>query len=470
MFTARFGRAAALPAKTSPQSELVQPRKTPTNNIAMIKVGDPNCILNINYFVIYIALTPEEREHYGDKLSGLNRLKALTRGLYKYKVVTKSKSPHNRLPDYIKDELCKHNVYVRIIDDRHGESCYGFESLDLTLDRETLCKQLQKFVVEVCTQNILQLNRIYSGQTETAVVAKRKFRALGVSTEQLRDARAEFNDRFNAEPEAASDRLVGSALGDGSNAIDVSMQGRSKPERCTKVTATITRVPTGRLRRNASSPRTKIGIRFDVDGQTVYVPCGDVRQMTLFAAILLAKKEDKDISRSDFRYNELRNPLTSPKMQHICKVYTAMSYFCSPDREVPFKEWLEKIGGSGNSRGKCHGIDDAKSKINKAIKEAFISTNANGCDYCRVKTQTASSGQSSHYTVGIRRADISFDPDVQERFDAYEAANPTCVTVRIKAGLRVGSSPSMRPRKVVESAINDNDQLLFSAMSNALQE
>lgn len=376
----------------------------------MIKINDKRRLLNLNPTVIYLMLTPEEHQAYGEEISTLNDDASLTKGLFHFDIVEKGDAPYAQLPEEMVRATRQCNVFVRLINSIHGIFCYGLELVDLEAGFEQLTAQLKTFVEATCNENIMQLDILAPRSSAMSVQAKNYYKAhklftevfecaLNLDTDDLIEARQAIEKASNSYDAQTSHDLMQGAIDNRLSAkVEKERLERESPEVRPEIMVEIKRnVYTGRMLKSGEAKKD-MGIEITINGEPPIPVCftsmGGKHLTFLYLTLLMAIKEGKSLRRSDFKEGDNRDTL-----QWLREKYALFLF------ETPFSDFLKKA----SLHGPTALINDAKSKINKALWSILADEHKEAYHYLCIYTKDARK-PSSKYEVRLDDNQIKISP------------------------------------------------------------
>ena len=378
----------------------------------MIVIDDRNLTLDLNLLDIYLMLTAEEQEQWGEKLKGLNTYRSMTRGIFRFVVVEKGDAPYNLLPVEMTRAVRDCNVLVRFVNSIHFCNCYGLDWVDFSMDAEGVRRELRGIVDEVCRKNIDQLDILRNRPTSSAESAYIRYARHNMVQETFEKAlKGEIIPKeqvptgligtLRALDARESQRLVHDILNYAPTESDDSMaEERHMPVNCANVEVTIKKVKTGKQISNGTE-KVAWGVALNIEGDVIEIPCPQKDQIMLYAAVLLAYKTGMDLTRRDFTDNA-----KTVKRIWLKKLFGAFGF------DGDFNHWFEMI----NKNGKAARISDAKSKWNNRLHDALPDKYRNVYYYCCINMVDART-DSSNYMVKLNRRNIHFDERLLKAMD-----------------------------------------------------
>lgn len=376
----------------------------------MITIDDEKRLLNLHYMAIYLMLTPEEIDQYGSKLQELNNFKSLTRGLFVFYVVKKSDTLYEKFPEGMIRAIRQNNLFIRLANTIHGAYCYGMDSIDLTLEAEALRNNLDSFVDEVCKKNINNLDILEHRITSSSRAEILRYRSMNMVAEVFLRARDrnyfseeeaiyETIERYISSPSFADSHDIFEAyLANDIYRIDKDINETNKPSTHPSISVTIKYVPADKVRKNGTTKKG-LGMEYDINGQIVPVLFGSRDQFFLYAAVLMAQIEGKQLKREHFTSRV--TPSTRKWLSEHFKIFSF---------DENFDAWFEKV----NRHGKAARINDAKSKINKILWDVLSKNHKDAYHYCCLITENPHS-EKTCYKIDISKAQIHLDEAFQQK-------------------------------------------------------
>jgi hypothetical protein len=374
----------------------------------MITISDEKRLLNLNYFVIYLLLTPEEIDSYGDKLKNLNRHATLTRSLFSFEVVKKGDVPYNELPEDMLRYINNHNfnVLARLINQVHRVFCYGMEAISIDVETSEIIEQLQRFVNSVCIEDIKNLDVIMYRNTSTSREALRMYRGSNIVMElfetalerqkgETDEAKKLMPKLFPSTDTKISSALVGGALDNKlSDEIRKELYEREQPEAPPEqITITIKYIKKTKYGKS----RKCLGFEINVDGDKIPVYFGSTDRTFLYAATLMALKEGRS-PLTALHYMSLTAPYYYDTKQWLHQLFRTMNL------NANFDEWCEKVKDSEG-----HKLYNAMGAIKRILWEALSPKHENAFYYCLLRND------DGRYKINIRKENIFIDKEITDR-------------------------------------------------------
>ena len=135
-------------------------------------IADSHKQLNYHPLMIYFILKPKDYEMYAKPLNDLNKYNGFTRGIFQFRAIERGIKSCEDLTDELKNTLKNFNVIVRLVDDEEGNYNYAFGKMNFSQEPELFESSIQKFIIDVCWQNIVNLDKQlkqYTGDSDESV-------------------------------------------------------------------------------------------------------------------------------------------------------------------------------------------------------------------------------------------------------------------------------------------------------------
>ena len=132
-------------------------------------IADSQRQLNYHPLMIYFMLTPKIYGIYEKHIDSLNKYNGFTRGLFKFRAIARGSKYCEDLSDDLKATLKNYNVIVRLTDDLEGNYNYALGKMNFSLSPDKFETSLQSFIIDICEQNIKNLNshlEAYNGDSD----------------------------------------------------------------------------------------------------------------------------------------------------------------------------------------------------------------------------------------------------------------------------------------------------------------
>lgn len=305
----------------------------------MIIIKDKKRVLNLNPTVMYLMLSKSEASANEERLKRIISTEAVTKGLFKIEMIKKGKTYIDELPADMTRAAKLCNIMVRLVDSIHGTFCYAMDVIDLKADEDVIEKELTAFVENVCEENIIQFDILEKRDTNSAMNAIQKYEESNIVRKVFEAALAgeridatparEIIEKDTTDEEMSQQVAAGAFNGKYDEAARIDYYSRTRPERRPDIKLDITKIATGKPRKDGS-PKIKWGFKISVDDKVFSVRFGNNYQNILYAATIFANIEGTALLRKDFESN-------TSKDEWLHGIHRAFQL--SSD----FNNWREKI-------------------------------------------------------------------------------------------------------------------------------
>ena len=373
----------------------------------MITISDEKRLLNLDYFTIYLLLTPEQIQMYGDKLKNVNKHTRITRGLFHVEIIQKGKYAYKELPKdmirYINDN--NFNVLARLINEIHGIYCYGMESVDV--GSPELFQLLENFSYDLSYANIKNLDVLMNRNTNSGREAMRIYNESNIAMELFQDAfvcnigkfkrwtKDEVPNLFESADTKTSSELVEEAVGNSKlNTIRREQCANEKPRMSPEqITITIKYIKKTKYGKS----RKCLGFEINIDGDKIPVYFGSTDRTFLYAATLMGQMEDLNPLKA-LHYMNLADPNYYDTRQWLRSLFRTLNL------NANFDEWCEKVRAKN-----AHQLYNAMGVIKRILWEALSPKHENAFYYCLLRND------DGRYKINIRKENIFIDKEITDR-------------------------------------------------------
>lgn len=404
-------------------------------------IKDTKNLLRLRPLDIYFMLPAEGSSDVAEHLKQLNRYKTMTRGSFRFHVVTHSDTFNNDLPPEIINALSNHNMMMRLLNDTQGNSYYALHLVDFHQAPDSVDDSIKSFITKVCQENIKHLkdskdpiskkledkfnsliiddikrrrlnrpvwdrivnptfrNNLTSETTldnnaidifrpdDLKEILMRRYLKSGVSSreanETIEDILKEYQDYPNRKE---SDETVEAMISPEDDTFLREKCERENYDKPSNITATIKLVETGRNRKN--KPKKGFGVEITLNNKSVQVYFATTDQLVVYAATLMSVKEGHYFGSKSF-IEEIE--AKSDNVVWLGKIYKMIYNYLYKYIETnsnlqnrqmdTFNVWFNK------KRNKKNAIFTAKSGANRTLWDALKNESKAAYHYCYIKSR-----------------------------------------------------------------------------------
>ena len=120
-------------------------------------IKDEQRQINLHPLVIYFVLSSKDSKERAEALSKLNKYQGFTRGIFKFQTIEHVGKYSEEVSSELTDDIKHYNMFVRLVDDNSDAFYYAVYNVNFNRSADEVEYSIQKFIVEVCKQNIKQL-------------------------------------------------------------------------------------------------------------------------------------------------------------------------------------------------------------------------------------------------------------------------------------------------------------------------
>lgn len=121
-------------------------------------IKDEQKQINLHPLVIYFVLSSKNTKKRAEALSQLNKYQGFTRGIFKFQTIEHVGKHSEEVSSELTDAIKRYNMLVRLVDDNSNSFYYAVHKVNFNLSADEVEYSIQKFIVDVCRQNIKQLS------------------------------------------------------------------------------------------------------------------------------------------------------------------------------------------------------------------------------------------------------------------------------------------------------------------------
>ncbi len=428
----------------------------------MMIIVDRQKQLNYHPLIVYFMLQPEDYAKYANHLRQLNRYLNYTHGIFKFRAVQRGEEYSQYLTDNLAETIKQYNVIVRLVDDYEGNFNYALFTMDFSQDPALFEKSLQNFIIEVCEQNVKNLNEQLQHFQETneneesqtttfkmidifRYAIKRKGTRDGIwrmltnpdsrelklpsfiperlpsnidevkksiykalpnneAKENFKFLIDYFESRMNAPDTKDSDRIVqGTVDKTCSEKLIADHITRLVPETRPDITIAIKIVTTKVLKDRTSKAW---GVEININGETIPVYMGSVAAYMVYVCTLLKQKMGTHLFRTAFK-RSLPGKNSYVGRHADVKWLEQVYRLLYPLPTIPFDTWYIKM-----QKNSCHEINQGKSNSIRIIKEK-LKKFPYAIEYCSILT-AVDENQNTYYHLDIPAERIIIPEELQK--------------------------------------------------------
>ena len=409
-------------------------------------IKDTKNLLRLRPLDIYFMLPAEGSSDVAEHLKQLNRYKTMTRGSFRFHVVTHSDTFNNDLPPEIINALSNHNMMMRLLNDTQGNSYYALHLVDFHQAPDSVDDSIKLFITKVCQENIKHLkdskdpiskkledkfnsliiddikrrrlnrpvwdrivnptfrNNLTSETTldnnaidifrpdDLKEILMRRYLESGVSSREANETIEDIIKEYQNYPNRKeSDETVEAMISSEDDTFLREKCERENYDKPSNITATIKLVETGRNRKN--KPKKGFGVEITLNDKSVQVYFATTDQFVVYAATLMSVKEGHYFGSKSF-IEEIE--AKSDNVVWLGKIYKMIYNYLYKYIETnsdlqnrlidTFNVWFNK------KRNKKNAIFTAKSGANRTLWDALKNESKAAYHYCYIK----SSGDSPY--------------------------------------------------------------------------
>lgn len=431
-------------------------------------IKDEKRQINLHPLVIYFVLSSKDTKERAEALNQLNNYQGFTRGIFKFQTIEHVGKYSEEVTSELTDAIKRCNMFVRLIDDNSDSFYYAVHKVNFNLSADEVEYSIQKFIVDVCKQNIKQLasrDTDYSlhGVSPEKQMAVRQMqqsfheamtlkgykhgiwaRLMGEEVLEIRpiasitrDGNAQempkgFTEKFekaakNNNPQYLWSWLESLTGAPGKEESDEIAKGyynkkytpslkrdqrrRTQPKEMPTISVEIKHIVKTVL--NSGREKKEYGFVFMVNDEVFPICFGSKDQTMLYACTLIRQKMDEKMYLHEF-FNNSKGSSSKAKFKKgksekwLKAVYEAI--FPHDARE--FSDWIGKVK-------ETHGrpLNQGKSQSCKRIEE-ILDSQPSAIYFCSVNTREDEIGDS-FYDIKIPAEKITIPENMQFLIDEF---------------------------------------------------
>lgn len=372
----------------------------------MVTITDTYSILNLSLLEVFFLCDEESISHQKEIIDRLNEEKVMHNGLFHYNVILRGSTPYEQLPGSLIKEIKRHNVFIHLVNGIHHYFNYGLGEIDMMESYESIQKNVDDFIHEVCEFNINNLEMLKERCTDSAFADMRDYEDKGVveeifkgilddnlsnlSDEKVKEIQQTINTHTNTLSKSKSLELFQNAFGE----VNPGVMGReffltTPPQRKPQIKVKIEQIASGKSR------KLKYGVVMDIDGDHVEITFKNSNETTIYFVTLLCKKVGIEFHP---RYFEGSEKMYMTNLMR--ETYERIS-------NSPYSDWIERMKECPSDR------NSAKSSIQKIILDTLKEKHPNAIYYCELNIERSLSGR---YQVNLDENEIELDKAFEDTF------------------------------------------------------
>lgn len=411
--------------------------------------------INLHPLVIYCIVSPKDPKERIEALNRLNRYKAYTRGLFKFQLIERDGTFNEDLTPDLIDKIKRCNMFVRLIDDGSNCFCYARNKVNYNLSPDEIDYSIQKFVVDVCMQNISHL------ESRTAQCAHQEDSSQQMWT--LHRMQQVFQEALNLKKarHISWSRLIDDEVSVSSNGIlhaekvvldssesrltqkdnqlkkfirqleetlasevnkewllaelrrvdeapsleESDENAQSSVKRKPTISVEIKQVVKQTLK--SGREKTAYGFVFTIDDETYSVYLGGKEQTMIYACALLRQKMGQKMYRHEFINNSRGLSPETEFTREKAKPWIKKIYeFLFKNDSCEFAKWYSKLETNSGQP-----LNQGKSQINSKIKDNLPES---AVYFCKVNTKSDDLGDT-YYDIQIPAEKITVPEELVNR-------------------------------------------------------
>lgn len=416
-------------------------------------IKDEQKQINLHPLVIYFIVSPEDSIERKETLNKLNKYQGFTRGLFRFQTIEHIDKTGEALSSELTDAIMNYNMFAKLIDDNTHSFYYAVNKVNFNLNADDVEISIQKFIFEVCKQNIKQLKALAAdySQKGASQAKQREVRQMqqtfhdaiaikvykhGILTkimgetymenrsksnimrsENVKDMPRGFMEKFEKASKNNNPQYLWSWLENYQNAstkedADESVQGyyetkyapslkrninrHTQPKEKPTVSVEIKQIVKKVLK--SGKEKKEYGFIFRVNDEVFPICFGSKDQTMLYACTLLRQKMGEKLYLHEFYNNDKgKSPLTrfhKEKSQKWLKAVYNCLFPCDLRDSI---NWIENV-----EKRRARPLNQGKSQIARRLENLFETQNT-GIYYCAINTREDALGDSFY--------DVMIEPD-----------------------------------------------------------
>ena len=427
-------------------------------------IKDDQKQINLHPLVIYFVCSSKDSKEKATALNRLNKYQGFTRGIFKFQTIEHVGKHSENVSSELTDVIKRYNMFVRLVDNNFDAFYYGVDKVNFNLSADEIEDSIQKFIVDVCKQNIKQLS---SRETEYSLqgASLEKQMAVRQIQESFREAMAlksckrkvlpkltdedgiisrsidmklakempkDFTKKFkqaaeNNNPQylwewlesliGAPDKEESDEIAKGyynkkyASALRRDQRRRTQPQENPVISVEIKHIVKTVLK--SGREKKEYGFVFTVNNEVFPICFGSKDQTMLYACTLLRQKMGEKMYLHEFFNNSKGSSInTKFKKGKSDKWLKAVYETIFPNDARNFSDWIDKVKQN-------HGrpLNQGKSQLSKRIEDILVSQSS-AIYFCSVNTMEDEFGDS-FYDIKIPSKQITIPENMQFLIDEF---------------------------------------------------
>lgn len=427
--------------------------------------------INLHPLVIYFVLSSKDSKERAEALIRLNKYQGFTRGIFKFQTIEHVGKHSEEVSSELTDAIKRYNMFVRLVDDNSDAFYYAVHKVNFNLSADEVEYSIQKFIVDVCKQNIKQLASrdteysLHSVSPEKQMAVRQMqqsfhkamtlmgykhgiwARLMGEDILEIppmasitRDGNTQkmpkgFTEKFekaakNNNPQYLWSWLESLTGAPGKEESDEIAKGyynkkyaptlkrdlrrRTQPIEMPTISVEIKHIVKKVLKNEKKKKKKEYGFVFMVNDKVFPICFGSKDQTMLYACTLIRQKMSEKMYLHEF-FNNSKGGSSKTKFKKgksekwLKAVYEAI--FPQDARE--FSDWIGKV-----KEAHGHPLNQGKSQSSKRIEE-ILDSQPSAIYFCSVNTKEDEIGDS-YYDIKIPSEKIIIPKEMQFLIDEFD--------------------------------------------------
>ena len=432
-------------------------------------IKDEQKQINLHPLVIYFVLSSKDPKERAEALKQLNKYQLYTRGIFKFQTIEHVGKYSEEVSSELTDAVKRYNMLVKLVDDNSNAFYYAVHKVNFNLSADEVEYSIQKFIVDVCKQNIKQLALRNTEHSQHGISPEKQMairqmqqsfheamtlkgykhgiwaRLMGEEVLEIRpivnitkDWNAQempkgFTEKFekaakNNNPQYLWSWLESLTGAPGKEESDEIAKGyynkkyapslkrdqrrRTQPKEMPTISVEIKHIVKTVLK--SGREKKEYGFVFMVNDEVFPICFGSKDQTMLYACTLIRQKMGEKMYLHEF-FNNSKGSSSKAKFKKgksekwLKAVYEAIF----PHDARKFSDWIGKVKETHG-----HPLNQGKSQSSKLIEET-LDSQSSAIYFCSINTKEDEIGDS-FYDIKIPSEKISIPEDMQFLIDDFD--------------------------------------------------